>query len=62
MKNNKKFVAQTASLRKRQQLKKVVRQIQQEVQSRGGIDEKDLDRRIREYRRVKYAKTSAISR
>lgn len=43
--------------RKRQQLKKLVREIQQEVQARGGIDEKDLDRRIREYRRVKYAKT-----
>lgn len=50
--------------RKRQQLKKLVREIQQEVQARGGIDEKDLDRRIREYRRAKYAKTrsSAISR
>ncbi len=43
--------------RKRQQLKKLVREIQQEVQARGGIDEKDLDRRIREYRRAKYAKT-----
>jgi len=43
--------------RKRQQLKKLVREIQQEVQARGGIDEKDLDRRIREYRREKYAKS-----
>ncbi|MGH7599798.1 MAG: hypothetical protein ACREOI_25875 [bacterium] len=43
--------------RKRQELKKLVREIQQEVQARGGIDEKDLDRRIREYRRAKYAKT-----
>lgn len=43
--------------RKRQQLKKLVREIQQEVQARGGIDEKDLDQRIREYRRAKYAKT-----
>ena len=41
--------------RKRQELKKLVREIQQEVQARGGIDEKDLDRRIREYRRAKYA-------
>jgi hypothetical protein len=41
--------------RKRQQLKKVVQQIRREVQVRGGIDEKDLDRRIREYRRSKYS-------
>ncbi len=44
-------------VRKRQELKKLVREIQQEVQARGGIDEKDLDRRIREYRRAKYAKS-----
>jgi len=43
--------------RKRRHLKKLIQEIQQEVQARGGIDEKDLDRRIREYRRTKYAKT-----
>jgi hypothetical protein len=42
--------------RKREQLKKVVQQIRQEVEARGGLDEKDLERRIREYRRVKYSK------
>ena len=41
----------------RRQMKKVLQQIRQEVEARGGIDEKDLDRRIREYRRAKYAKT-----
>jgi hypothetical protein len=41
--------------RKRRHLKKLIQEIQQEVQARGGIDEKDLDRRIREYRRAKYA-------
>jgi hypothetical protein len=41
---------------KREQLKKVVQQIRQEVEARGGLDEKDLERRIREYRRVKYPK------
>jgi hypothetical protein len=44
------------NVRSRLKLKKLVREIQQEVQARGGIDEKDLDRRIREYRREKYAK------
>jgi len=42
---------------KRRQMKKLLQQIRQEVEARGGIDEKDLDRRIREYRRAKYAKT-----
>ena len=42
--------------RKREQLKKVVQQIRQEVEAQGGLDEKDLERRIREYRRVKYSK------
>jgi hypothetical protein len=42
--------------RKRAQLKKVVQQIRQEVEARGGLDEKDLERRIREYRRLKYSK------
>jgi hypothetical protein len=43
--------------RKRRELKKLVEQIRQEVEARGGLDEKDLDRRIREYRRAKYAKS-----
>jgi Arc/MetJ-type ribon-helix-helix transcriptional regulator len=42
--------------RKREQLKNVVQQIQQEVETQGGFDEKDLERRMREYRRVKYSK------
>ena len=42
--------------RKRQQLKKVVQQIRQQVEAQGGIDEEDLDRRIQEYRRTKYSK------
>ena len=42
--------------RKRQQLKKVVQQIRQEVEAQGGIDEEDLDRRIKEYRRTKYSR------
>jgi hypothetical protein len=42
--------------RKRKQLKKVVQQIRQQVEARGGLDEKDLERRISEYRRVKYSK------
>lgn len=41
--------------RKRKQLKKVVQQIRQEVETQGGIDEKDLERRIKEYRRLKYS-------
>ncbi len=41
--------------RKRQQLRKVVQQIREEVEARGGLDEKDLERRIREYRKVKYS-------
>jgi len=41
--------------RKREQLKKVVRQIRQEVEAQGGLDERDLNRRIREYRHAKYA-------
>jgi len=42
-------------VRKRHELKKVVKQIRQEVEAQGGIDEKDLDRRIRDYRRARYA-------
>ena len=42
--------------RKREQLKNVVRDIRQEVEARGGLDEKDLDRRVRDYRRIKYSK------
>lgn len=42
--------------RKRELLKKVVQQIRQEVEAYGGIDEEDLERRIREYRGVKYSK------
>lgn len=42
--------------RKRKQLKQVVQQIRQEMEVRGGLDEKDLERRISEYRRVKYSK------
>lgn len=42
--------------RKREQLKKVVQQIRQEVEAQGGIDEKDLEYRIKEYRRSKYSK------
>jgi len=41
-------------IRKREQLKKVVRQIRQEVEAQGDLDERDLNRRIREYRRAKY--------
>jgi len=41
--------------RKREQLKKVVRQIRQEVEAQGGLDETDLNRRIREYRHTKFA-------
>lgn len=37
----------------RERLKKVVHEIRQEVQAQGGFDEKDLARRIREYRRTK---------
>jgi hypothetical protein len=40
---------------KREQLKKVVQEIRHEVEARGGLDEKDLDRRIREYRRAKHS-------
>lgn len=40
----------------RERLKKVVQEIRQEVQMQGGFDEKDLERRIREYRRTKYAR------
>jgi len=36
---------------KREQLKKVVQEIRREVEARGGLDEKDLDCRIREDRR-----------
>ena len=43
--------------RKQRELKKLIDQIRQEVEARGGLDEKDLDRRIREYRRAKYAKS-----
>jgi len=42
--------------KKRQQLKKVVQQIRQEVEARGGIDEVDLKHRIKEYRHAKYSK------
>jgi hypothetical protein len=42
--------------RKREQLKKVVQQIRQEVEAQGGIDEEDLEHRIKEYRRTKYSK------
>ena len=42
--------------RKREQLKKVVQQIRQEVEAQGGIDEEDLERQIQEYRRLKYSK------
>lgn len=41
---------------KREQLKKVVQQIRQEIEAQGGLDEKDLERRIREYRRSKHSK------
>ena len=42
--------------RKREQLKKVVQQIRQEVENQGGIDEEDLEHRIKAYRRTKYSK------
>ena len=42
--------------RKRKQLKKIVQQIRQEVEAQGGIDEEDLERRIQEYRHLKYSK------
>ncbi len=42
--------------RKREQLKEVVQQIRQEVEAQGGIDEQDLEHRIKEYRRLKYSK------
>jgi len=48
------FYLNNKDARKRQELKKLVKQIRQEVEARGGLDEKDLDRRIREYRRAKY--------
>ncbi len=41
---------------KREQLKEVVQQIRREVEAHGGFDEKDMDQRIREYRKVKYHK------
>jgi hypothetical protein len=34
-------------LHKRENLKKLVQEIRQEVEARGGIDEKDFERRIR---------------
>jgi len=37
--------------RKCEQLKKVMQEIRQEVMARGGINEKDLEQRIRESRR-----------
>lgn len=40
--------------RKREQLKKVVQEIRQEVIAQGGFDEKDLERRIQDYRSGKY--------
>lgn len=40
---------------RREQLKKVVQEIRREVEARGGLDEKDLDRRIREYRSTNHS-------
>ncbi len=38
----------------REKLKQLVQEIRREVTARGGIDEKDLNRRIREYRKAAY--------
>ncbi|NUO80062.1 hypothetical protein HUU05_08300 [candidate division KSB1 bacterium] len=38
----------------REQLKQLVQEIRTEVAARGGIDETDLNRRIREYRKAAY--------
>ncbi len=40
----------------REKLKQLVQEIRQEVMARGGIDEKDLNKRIREYRKTAYAR------
>lgn len=41
--------------RKREQLKRIVQQIRDEVAAKGGIDEQDLESRIQDYRRKKYS-------
>lgn len=38
----------------RERLKQLVQEIRAEVAARGGLDEKDLNRRIREYRKAAY--------
>jgi predicted transcriptional regulator len=47
-----------ARTQKRDQLKRVVKEIREEVEAQGGLDEKATSRHIREYRRVRYS-TSA---
>jgi len=41
---------------KREHLKRVVKQIREEVEARGGLDEKDLEQRIHEYRCLFFSK------